>query len=93
MATPLTDTDEIHNRIQDLAAQLEQDTPNIAGGLLRIWQDLKTSPELLHVLSEVELQTLAAGLSMQSQVQLLAAKPAKAATKAATNKKLADLEI
>lgn len=92
MATPLNSVDEIHNRIQTLAGELESATPNIAGSILKIWQDLKASPELVHVLSEDEVSIIARGLSTQSQVQLIDAKMAKP-SKAAANKKLADLEI
>lgn len=88
MATPLTNADAIHQRISDLQAELDKASPNMANHLLQIHKDLGASPELLHVLSEDEIATIAKGLQVQSQVQIVTtkAKPAK-------KEKLADLEI
>lgn len=88
MPTPLTSTDEIHQRIADLQAELDSSSPGIATHLLKIHQDLGKSPELLHILSETEISTIAKGLQVQSNVQILTAKP-----KAAKKENLKDLEI
>lgn len=88
MATPLTSVDDIHQRVADLQAQLDTASPGIATHLLRIHSDLGKSPELLHVLSEDEIATIAKGLQVQSGIQILAAKP-----KAAKRESLKDLEI
>lgn len=89
MATPLTPVDEIHNRIAELKEQLDSSSPAMATHLIKIHQDLGASPELLHILSEEEIATIAKGLQVQSQVQIITAKP-KAASK---KENLKDLEI
>jgi hypothetical protein len=88
MATPLTDAQEIHQRISELQAELDKASPGIATHLLRIHKDLAASPELLHILSEDEIAIIAKGLQVQSQVQIVAPK-----AKAPKREKLADLEI
>lgn len=88
MATPLTSTDEIHQRIQELRTLLDESSPGIATHLLKIHGDLGKSPELLHILSEEEIATISQGLQVQANVQIITAKP-----KAAKKESLKDLEI
>jgi hypothetical protein len=88
MATPLNSIEEIHQRIADLQAELDASSPNIATSLLKIHSDLGKSPELLHILSEEEIATIAKGFKVQSNIQIVTAKP-----KAAKKENLKDLEI
>lgn len=88
MATPLSSADEIHQRIAELQAALDTASPGISGHLLKIHRDLGQSPELLSVLSEAEISTIAKGLQQQSGVEILAEKP-----KTKKKENLRDLEI
>lgn len=90
MPSPLTTVDEIHQRIADLQLELDKASPGIATHLFKIHKDLGGSPELLHILSEDEIATIAKGLQVQSQVQLVTAKAKAPSTR---KQNLADLDI